>query len=248
VLARGVARACDENRPAAEIAGRVREAFRQHLDPHFAAEEELLLPALGAAGAGPLADRTLREHAGMRALLRRAEETGAREPLAAFAAALEAHIRFEERDLFEAAERLLPAEVLERLAARVPPPSPLPVATPQEKTVPEPDAIPPAEPLPLPDLLGFAAHGIASRVLARNAGGSVTLFAFEAGQALSEHTAPFDALVLVQEGILTLTIGGKPVRAVPGTVVRMPAHVPHALQAEERSRMLLVMLREPKAG
>ena len=104
--------------------------------------------------------------------------------------------------------------------------------------------LPPAEPQTFPDLLAFAAHGIASRVLAKTGGGNATLFAFEKGQSLSEHTSPFDALVLVLEGAMTLTIGGKPVKAVAGTATRMPARVPHALDADERTRMLLVMLRE----
>jgi quercetin dioxygenase-like cupin family protein len=89
-------------------------------------------------------------------------------------------------------------------------------------------------------------HGIASRVLARAAGGNVTLFAFDAGQLLEEHTSPFDALVLVLEGRLDLTIGGTSVRATPGTIVRMPGGVPHALEAPESARMLLIMLRDPK--
>lgn len=87
-------------------------------------------------------------------------------------------------------------------------------------------------------------HGVASRVLAKNGGGTVTLFAFDAGEALSEHTAPFEALVLVLEGVLDLTIGGQAVEARPGTIVRMPANVPHALEAPEPSRMLLIMLRD----
>lgn len=104
--------------------------------------------------------------------------------------------------------------------------------------------IPPAEALALAALITPTEHGIASRVLAKNGGGSVTLFAFDAGESLSEHTAPFDALVLVLDGALTLTIGGHAVDARPGTVVRMPAGVPHALDASEAARMLLIMLRE----
>ena len=100
------------------------------------------------------------------------------------------------------------------------------------------------EALPLHSLITPPDQGIASRVLAKMNGGNVTLFAFDAGQELSEHAAPFDALVLVLEGALTLTIGGTPVRATPGTVVRMPANVPHAVQALERTRMLLIMLRD----
>jgi quercetin dioxygenase-like cupin family protein len=106
--------------------------------------------------------------------------------------------------------------------------------------------LPAAEAHPFPSLLAYAAHGIASRVLARSGGGNVTLFAFEKGQALTEHTSPFDALVFVLEGAMTLTIGGGPVEAPAGTVTRMPAGVPHALDADERTRMLLVMLREPR--
>jgi quercetin dioxygenase-like cupin family protein len=104
--------------------------------------------------------------------------------------------------------------------------------------------IPPADALALDALITPTAHGIASRVLAKNSGGTVTLFAFDAGEALSEHTAPFDALVLVLAGRLVLTVGGAPVEAAPGTVVRMPAGVPHAVEAPEPSRMLLIMLRE----
>jgi quercetin dioxygenase-like cupin family protein len=103
--------------------------------------------------------------------------------------------------------------------------------------------IPPAETLGVASLLAYAEQGIASRVLAKTGGGNVTLFAFDTGQGLSEHTAPFDALVFVLEGALQLTIGGRAVGATPGTVVRMPANVPHALEASVRTKMLLVMLR-----
>ena len=105
-------------------------------------------------------------------------------------------------------------------------------------------SIPASEALRLADLITPTAHGIASRVLAKTSGGNVTLFAFDAGEGLSEHTTPFDALVVVLEGALKLTIGGHPVAAVPGTIVRMPAHVPHAVEAAAASRMLLIMLRE----
>jgi quercetin dioxygenase-like cupin family protein len=103
--------------------------------------------------------------------------------------------------------------------------------------------ITPAEALALQSLITPTEQGIASRVLARTSGGNVTLFAFDAGQGLTEHTSPFDALVLVLEGELTLTIGGEGVRALPGTIVRMPATVPHAVDAPAPSRMLLIMLR-----
>ena len=105
--------------------------------------------------------------------------------------------------------------------------------------------IPPAAALALDALITPTEGGVASRVLAKNAGGTVTLFAFDAGEALSEHTAPFDALVLVLAGTFRLTVGGAAIDAAPGEVVRMPAGVPHAVESTDRSRMLLIMLREP---
>ena len=71
--------------------------------------------------------------------------------------------------------------------------------------------LPPGELLALDDLVTPTTQGIASRVLARTAAGNITLFAFDAGEELSEHTAPFDALVLTLAGALTLTIGGREV-------------------------------------
>jgi quercetin dioxygenase-like cupin family protein len=109
-------------------------------------------------------------------------------------------------------------------------------------------AIPAAEALRLDLLITPTEQGIASRILARTGGGNVTLFAFDARQELAEHTAPFDALVLVLEGTVNLTIGGTPVRAEPGTVVRMPAGVPHAVETPEPARMLLIMLRDRSGG
>jgi quercetin dioxygenase-like cupin family protein len=102
----------------------------------------------------------------------------------------------------------------------------------------------PAELFTLESLVTPTAQGVASRVLARTAAGNITLFHFDAGEELSEHTAPFDALVLTLSGALTLTIGGVPVVTRPQTVVLMPANVPHAVKASEPSRLLLIMLRE----
>ena len=109
-----------------------------------------------------------------------------------------------------------------------------------------PGTIPASEALPLEGLIALTEGGIASRVLAKNGGGNLTLFAFDQGQGLSEHTTPFDALAMVLDGELRLTIGGTAVTATPGTIVRMPANVPHAVDATVASRMLLIMLREPK--
>jgi quercetin dioxygenase-like cupin family protein len=105
--------------------------------------------------------------------------------------------------------------------------------------------VPPAEALRLADLITPTERGIASRVLSKTAGGNVTLFAFDAGEGLSEHTAPFDALVLVVDGSLALTIGGKVITAATGDIVRLPANVPHAVDATEAAKMLLIMLRDP---
>jgi quercetin dioxygenase-like cupin family protein len=104
----------------------------------------------------------------------------------------------------------------------------------------------PAELFTLESLVTPTAQGIASRVLARTAAGNITLFAFDEGEELSEHTAPFDALALTLSGALMLTIGGRDVRTAPQTLVLMPANVPHAVRAIEASRMLLIMLRETR--
>ena len=104
----------------------------------------------------------------------------------------------------------------------------------------------PGELFTIESLVTPTAHGIASRVLARTAAGNITLFAFDQGEELSEHTAPFDALVLTLSGTLALTIGGREVETAPETIVMMPAHVPHAVRATAASRMLLIMLREQR--
>src|SRR5215510_6671064 len=102
----------------------------------------------------------------------------------------------------------------------------------------------PAELFSLESLVTPTAQGIASRVLARTTAGNITLFAFDAGEELSEHAAPFDALALTLSGALVLTIGGVEVRTAAQTIVLMPANVPHAVLATEPSRMILIMLRE----
>ena len=101
-----------------------------------------------------------------------------------------------------------------------------------------------AEALSLHSLITPTEAGIASRILAKTTGGNLTLFAFDAGQGLTEHTSPFEAFVMVLDGTMGLTIGGKALTAGAGTIVRLPANVPHALEAENNVRMLLVMLRD----
>jgi quercetin dioxygenase-like cupin family protein len=93
------------------------------------------------------------------------------------------------------------------------------------------------------EIVAYAPSSIVSRELVRGKTGTVTLFAFDKGQGLSEHTAPFDALVLVLDGKARLTIGGTDVEAGAGDAVLMPAEVPHAVLAVDRFKMLLTMIR-----
>lgn len=103
--------------------------------------------------------------------------------------------------------------------------------------------IPASEVFPLQSLVTSTPGGIASRVLGKAPGGTVTLFAFDADQSLTEHTSPYDALVQVLSGALILTIGGVELRAEAGSIVRLPANIPHAVDAPEPSRMLLILIR-----
>ena len=93
------------------------------------------------------------------------------------------------------------------------------------------------------DLVAYQPGSVVSRTLVKKPTGTVTLFAFDAGQALSEHTAPFDALVHILDGEAEITIAGKPLRARAGEFVLMPANEPHALVAASRFKMLLTMIR-----
>jgi len=101
----------------------------------------------------------------------------------------------------------------------------------------------PAKAHDLASLVDYAEGSIVSRALAENEAGTITLFAFDEGQALSEHSAPFDAVVQVIDGEADFTIGGNTVRAEAGQLVVMPANVPHAVKAATRFKMLLTMLR-----
>jgi len=103
--------------------------------------------------------------------------------------------------------------------------------------------LPPAEAVRLADLVEYAEGSIVSRTLVKNPAGTVTLFAFAAGEALSEHTSPYQALVQILDGTAELVIGGKSVRAGAGEAVLMPAEVPHGVKGTERFKMLLVMIR-----
>jgi quercetin dioxygenase-like cupin family protein len=107
--------------------------------------------------------------------------------------------------------------------------------------------LPPARPVVVERELGYVPGSIVSRTLAKSRGGSLTLFAFDAGQELSEHTAPFDAFVQVLDGEVELVVGGRSVPARVGETVLMPKGIPHAVKATTRFKMLLTLVREPKA-
>jgi quercetin dioxygenase-like cupin family protein len=101
----------------------------------------------------------------------------------------------------------------------------------------------PAAPADLAGLLAYQAGAVVSRVLLKSPGGTITLFAFDAGEGLSEHTAPFDALVVLLDGEAEVTISAVPHRLRAGMTITMPAHEPHALKALAPFKMLLVMLK-----
>lgn len=96
---------------------------------------------------------------------------------------------------------------------------------------------------PLLDLLQYQDNAIVSRVLLKNKGGTVTLFAFDAGEGLSEHTAPFEALVVVTDGEAEIQINGESFQVREGETIILPANQPHALKAVSKFKMLLIMMR-----
>jgi quercetin dioxygenase-like cupin family protein len=103
--------------------------------------------------------------------------------------------------------------------------------------------VPHSKVLPLVDLVAYQDGSIVSRQIAKNEAGNVTLFAFDAGQQLSEHTTAFDALVQVLDGEAEIHIAGEASLVRSGQAILMPANVPHALFAPLRFKMLLTMIR-----
>jgi len=103
--------------------------------------------------------------------------------------------------------------------------------------------MPVAEAIRLIDLVNYQEGAVVSRTLVNRATGTVTLFAFDEGQGLSEHTAPFDAMAHLLEGEAEIAVADKPQRATAGEAVLMPAHQPHSLKALSRFKMLLTMIR-----
>ena len=95
----------------------------------------------------------------------------------------------------------------------------------------------------LSELLQYQDGSIVSRVLLKNKGGTVTAFAFDAGEGLSEHTAPFDALVIVTDGDAEIEIASETYHVGEGETILLPANRPHAVRAVAKFKMLLIMIR-----
>ena len=102
---------------------------------------------------------------------------------------------------------------------------------------------PKAEILHLSDMVAYQEGSVVSRQITKTDAGNVTLFAFDTDQGLSEHTAPYDALVYILEGEAEVTISGKPFILSAGDAIIMPANEPHALRAIKKFKMLLTMIR-----
>jgi quercetin dioxygenase-like cupin family protein len=100
-----------------------------------------------------------------------------------------------------------------------------------------------AQAVNLTNLIDYQAGSVVSRTIIDKKAGTITLFAFDQKQGLSEHTAPYDALVYILDGEADVAISGKPVRLKKGEFTIMPANEPHALSAVTRFKMLLIMVR-----
>ncbi len=100
------------------------------------------------------------------------------------------------------------------------------------------------QPQSLLDLVAYQDGSVVSRTLLKVPKGTITLFAFDKGQSLSEHTTPHDALVQVLDGRFEITLAGEPKTVAQGQVLLLPANVPHALLADVPSKMLLTMIRD----
>lgn len=93
------------------------------------------------------------------------------------------------------------------------------------------------------DMISYQEGSVVSREIIRKKSGTVTIFAFDAGQGLSEHTAPFDALVTILDGEGTVVVGGTPHNLISGEMIIMPAGKPHAISCEVKFKMMLVMIK-----
>ena len=100
-----------------------------------------------------------------------------------------------------------------------------------------------SEALNLNEIIDYQKDSVVSRTLIKKKTGNVTLFAFDLGQALSEHTAPFDAMAYILDGEVEITISGKAFHLSTGEMIIMPANEPHALKAVKKYKMLLIMVK-----
>lgn len=113
----------------------------------------------------------------------------------------------------------------------------------QPETASKPKGLSGAEVARAVDLVNYQDGAVVSREIVKKPTGNVTIFAFDEGQGLSEHTAPFDALVQMVEGNAEIMISGKPHQLQGGEMILMPAGQPHALKALKRFKMILIMIR-----
>jgi len=97
----------------------------------------------------------------------------------------------------------------------------------------------------LADMVEYQDGSVVSKTIIKKTTGTVTLFAFDQGQGLSEHAAPFDAMVQVLDGEVEIKISGKPFLLKQGDMIIMPANEPHALNAVKQFKMLLTMIKSP---
>lgn len=100
-----------------------------------------------------------------------------------------------------------------------------------------------AQSLNLANLVDYQKSSVVSKQILVKKAGTLTLFAFAKGEGLSEHTAPYDASILILDGKAEIRIDGKPHRVKKGELIIMPAHIPHSIKAVERFKMLLIMIR-----
>ena len=100
-----------------------------------------------------------------------------------------------------------------------------------------------AQPVPMAGLVNYQDGSVVSRVILKREKGNITVFAFDSGQGLSEHTFPFDALAQAIEGEAEITVAGKPISLLAGEIVLLPAGKPHGVKAVTRFKMMLTMMR-----
>lgn len=107
----------------------------------------------------------------------------------------------------------------------------------------DPSVAPKGTSFNLEKFVDYASGSVISKTLLKRDLGNITLFSFDKGQGLSEHTAPFDAVVYILDGQAKITIGGEPQNVTTGEMIVMPANISHALKANEPFKMLLMMIR-----